>query len=130
MITDPIADFIVRIKNAGDAGKDTVLVPYSRLKESIATVLEKQGFLKSVTKKGKKVNKFLEIGLIYNGNTPKVQGVLRVSHLSKRVYQKARDIRSFRSGFGNIILSTPKGILTDVEARKHNVGGEVLFKIW
>lgn len=130
MITDPISDMIIRIKNGSEAGKESVLLPYSKLKESIAVTLEKEGYLKSVSKKGKKVTKQLEVALAYDNGTPVVRGVERVSKLSKRVYMGAQDIKPFRSGFGSIILSTPKGILTEMSARKENVGGEVLFKIW
>ncbi len=130
MVTDPIGDLIVQIKNASDAHKPSVTLPYSKLRESIAMILQKEGYLKSVAKKGKKVSKFLEVELVYNGYDPKVQGVQRVSKLSRRIYRKAKDIRTFKSGYGNIILSTPKGILTEADAKKANVGGEVLFKIW
>lgn len=130
MVTDPIADLITRIKNASDARKESLVLPYSRLKESIATVLQKEGYVKSVAKKGKKVTKLLEVELYYVNNEPKVQGVERVSRLSKRIYKKAKDLRIFKNGYGNIILSTPRGILTESEAKKANVGGEILFKIW
>lgn len=130
MVTDPISDLIIRIKNAGEAGKESIVFPYSKLTENVAFALEKNGYLKSVSKKGKKINKCLEIELLYIDKRPRVEGVERVSKLSKRIYQKAKDLRLFRSGYGNLVLSTPKGILTDTEAKKQNVGGEVLFKIW
>ncbi len=130
MVIDPISDLLVRIKNASDARKESLVFPYSKLKESIANVLQKEGYIKSVAKKGKKVNKFIEIELLYADNKPRVQGVERVSKLSKRIYAKAGDLRVWKNGYGNIILSTPKGILTEMEAKKANVGGEVLFKIW
>ena len=113
-----------------DAGKSGVSVPYSKMKHSIADVLAREGFVKSVAKKGKKVNKFLEIGLMYEGDAPRVRGVERVSKFSRRVYQKSRDIRPVKSGYGLLVLTTPRGILTDKEAKKENVGGEALFKIW
>lgn len=130
MVTDPISNFIIQLKNASGVGKTSVSVPYSALKEAIAETLKTYGFIKSVEKKGKKVVKTLEIELVYFGNEPRIHGVDRVSKPSRRVYQKASDIRVFKSGFGNTILSTPKGILADEDARKHKVGGEVLFKIW
>lgn len=130
MVTDPIADLIVHIKNASLVRKDSVSVPYSGLKEAIAHVLMKEGYVSSVEKKGKKVAKTLEIGLVYFDGQPRVNGIERVSKSSRRVYQKARDIRVFKSGYGNVIYSTPKGILADHEARTQKVGGEVLFKIW
>lgn len=128
---DTIADMITRIKNAGDVKKTSLVFPYSKIKFEIATLLEKQGFLKSVTKKGKKVTKFIEAELVYEADgSPKVRGVDRVSKLSKRVYQKAKEIRPIKYGTGVVVLTTPKGILTGAQARKEKVGGEVLFKIW
>ncbi len=131
MVNDPIADFIIRIKNANTAGKDTVVVSHSKVKEAIATVLHKEGYLKSVEKKqGKTAVASLEVGLVYEGGKPRIQGVERVSKLSKRMYLGAGDIKPVRNGYGRLILTTPKGVLTDKEARKQKVGGEALFKIW
>jgi small subunit ribosomal protein S8 len=130
MVNDPISDLIIRIKNGSTAGKDTVSVSYSKVKDAIAQVLQKEGFLKSVEKKGKTVTSSLEVGLVYEDTKPKVQGVERVSKLSKRVYVGSADIKPVRNGFGRLIISTPKGILTDAQARKQKVGGEALFKIW
>lgn len=130
MVTDPISDFITRIKNASDAGKATVSIPYSTVKENIAHVLVKGGYVSKVDVAGKKIDKTLELTLVYVGNEPRVNGLDRISKSSRRIYQKSKDIRMFKSGFGNIILSTPKGILLDVDAKKFKVGGEVLFKIW
>ncbi len=128
---DQIADMITRIKNAQDVKKESVIFPYSKIKFEIATLLEKEGFLKSVSKKGKKITKFIEAELVYEADgSPKVQGVARVSKLSKRVYQKAKDLRSVKYGTGLMILTTPKGIMTNRDAKKEKVGGELLFKIW
>ena len=130
MVTDPIADFITRIKNASDARKATVSIPYSALKENIAHTLIKGGYIESVEVKGRQIGKTLEITLTYIGKEPRINGVDRISKPSRRMYQKAKDIRMFKSGFGNIVLSTPKGIFLDIEAKKIKVGGETLFKIW
>ena len=127
---DPIADMIIRMKNASDLKKESVVLPYSKLKLSILDVLLKEGFVKSFGKKGKKIAKFIEVGLIYNDGRAKISGVDRISKSSKRVYQKAKDIRPVKNGFGLLILSTPKGILSGKEARREQVGGEALFKIW
>ena len=121
---------IVRIKNAGAAGNETVLVPYSKLKMSIAELLEKEGYVKSVAKKGKRVAKSIEIALAYEDGEPCVQGAARVSKFSRRVYQKAKEIRPVKNGYGLLVLTTPKGIISDREAKSQNVGGEALFKIW
>ncbi|NDB58071.1 30S ribosomal protein S8 [bacterium] len=130
MVTDPISDFITRIKNASDAGKVSLSIPYSTLKENISHVLVKGGYVDSVNTKGKGIEKTLEITLTYMGNQPRVNGVDRISKTSRRIYQKSKDIRMFKSGFGNFVLSTPRGVLLDVDAKKLKVGGEVLFKIW
>lgn len=127
---DHIADMITRIKNAGDVGKEVISFPYSKIKYEIANLLQKEGYLKSVSKKGKKITKFIEVGLAYDEGASKIHGVERVSKLSKRVYQKKTDIRPVKYGAGLIVLTTPKGVLTGVQARKEGVGGEALFKIW
>ena len=127
---DPIADMIVRIKNASDAEKKSVVFPYSKLKIGILETLMKEGFIKSFGKKGKKVAKFIEAVLVYDEGMPKIQDIERVSKASKRIYYKAKDVKKVKNGFGAMILSTPKGIMTDKMAREANVGGEALFKIW
>lgn len=134
-MTDPIGDMIIRIKNAGRAELETVVMPHSRLKEEIATVLSKAGYLGSVEKKGKRIKKFLEIGLLYGEKVegkrqPRIVDVKRISKPSRRVYEGSKDIRAPRGGWGAAILSTPKGVMLDREAKKQKVGGEVLFKIF
>lgn len=127
---DPIADMIVRLKNASDSKKESVVFPHSKLKLAVLDVLMKNGFVKSFGKKGKKVAKFIEVVLSYDENGPKIGGVERVSKTSKRVYNKSKEIRKVKSGLGILVLSTPMGIMTDKEAKLANVGGEALFKIW
>ncbi len=127
---DAIADLIVRIKNASDAEKSSVTISYSKLKAAILELLEKEGFVKSVTKKGKKIHKSIEVGLVYDEYGPRVKGVERVSKLSKRLYAGVHDLRSVKQGHGILVLTTPKGIMTDAQARKEKVGGEMLFKMW
>lgn len=130
MVTDPIADMLAQIRNAGGARKESLVLPYSRLRFAVASVLLKNGYVKSVSKKGKKVVKSIEIGLLYHGDKPHVNGIERVSKTSCRVYLGAKDIKPVRHGYGLVILSTPKGLLTGAEAKKEKLGGEVLFKIW
>jgi small subunit ribosomal protein S8 len=130
MVTDPISDLIIRIKNAGPVRKETVSLPYSKLKHAIAEVLKNHKFITSVEAKGKGVDATLEIGIAYDGIKPRVNGVERVSKSSLRVYKGSTEISSVRNGFGSLIISTSKGIMTDKEARKAKVGGEALFKIW
>ncbi|NQV87990.1 MAG: 30S ribosomal protein S8 [Parcubacteria group bacterium] len=129
-MNDPIADMITRIKNAGEAEKESLLLPYSKLKLAIAELLQKEGYLKDVTKKGKKITNLIEIGLIYEDGMSRIKGAERVSKFSRRVYHKAKDIKKVKQGFGMLVLTTPKGIMGDKQAKKENVGGEVLFRIW
>ncbi len=130
MITDPVSDLIIQLKNAGEAGKDTVVFPYSKFRLAILETLHKEGYIKTITKKGKKVTKLLEVELLNVEGQSKIKGVQQISKLSKRVYQGTTDIRQVKYGHGAVILSTPKGILSGKDARKEKVGGEVLFKIW
>lgn len=127
---DQIANMINMVKNANRVEREFVTVPYSKLKHTIADALVAEGYLKSASKKMKKGFPTLDLELVYVDGTPKVTGVERVSKSSCRVYKGVKDIRSVRHGFGSMFLSTPKGILTDKQARKEMVGGEVLFKIW
>lgn len=130
MVNDPISDFIIRIKNAGEIGKDLILVPYSEIKYAISEVLHKEGFAKSISKKGKKVKKFIEVGIAYKEGKPRVNGVKRISKPSKRIYKNVADLKPVKQGYGMLVLSTPKGILSGKEAKKEKVGGEALFEIW
>ncbi len=130
MVNDPIADFIIRLKNASAVKQALVLVDFSNLKLAIAEKLARLGFLKSISKKGKKIKKLLEVELIYKNGKPLITGTKRISKLSRRVYLGSKAIRPFRQGYGYLIISTPKGILTGDEARLAKVGGEPLFTIW
>lgn len=130
MVKDQISNLIVSLKNASDAGHPSLISPFSNMKASVLEVLEKEGFVGSVNKKGKKVTKFIEVGLLYENGKPRIQGVKRLSTFSKRNYKGVADIHPVKNGLGLLILSTPKGILTDRQAKKEKVGGEVLFKIW
>lgn len=131
MIIDPISDLITRIKNSSSAGKATALVNHTKFTENVAQVLKKSGYISTVEKK--KTGTFvdgLELGLIYFDKEPRIHDVERISKPSRRIYMKSGDIRTFKSGFGNMFLSTPKGVLVDTDAKKLKVGGEVLFRIW
>ncbi len=130
MVKDSVSNLIIKIKNAGLAGKDAIEVPFSKLSESILALLEREGYIKSFAKKGKKIVKTIDVELAYEDGKSKVEGVERISKLSRRVYANTKQIRPVRSGYGTLVVSTPKGILSDKEAKKQNVGGEVLFKIW
>lgn len=131
MTTDPISDMLIQIKNATMVKKPAVSVPFSNIKMEIAKVLQREGYIKSTVKKGKKVKKVLACDLVYSEKgESKITDVLRVSKLSRRVYIGVKELRPVRQGSGLMVISTPKGIMTDKEAKAANVGGEVLFKIW
>jgi len=129
-MVDPISQIIIHVKNANVAGKATTTLPYSKMKESVLEVLKREGFIKDFTKKGKKVIKTLEVELMYIDGKARIEGVQQISKQSRRTYTKAKEIKSVLNGYGALILTTPNGIMTDREAKKAKVGGEVLFKIW
>ncbi|OHA21524.1 MAG: 30S ribosomal protein S8 [Candidatus Taylorbacteria bacterium RIFCSPHIGHO2_01_FULL_51_15] len=125
---DPISDFLNTLKMASRQGLPTFTFPSSRLIVAIAQALEKKGYVES-SKKAKK-GYHLEITLPTEEMGRKVHAVKRISRLSKRIYKKAHEIYPVRNGSGTAVLSTPKGILIDSEARAAKLGGEVLFEIW
>jgi len=130
-MNDPIGDFIIRIKNAGNVKKESISVPFSKMKLAIAKLLRAKGYLGNITKKSRGNAKYLEIALLYTENgEPVVSDVRRISKPSRRLYESAKNIKRFRRGFGLSVLSTPKGIMADVDAKKNNLGGELLFNIW
>lgn len=130
MVSDRVGDFIIRLKNAGAIGKATVELPYSKYLEAIAKKLAQLGFVAGVST-GKKDEKTLEVALAYDEQgRHKITDVKRVSKPGRRLYVPAREAHGVKSGEGALILSTPKGILSDKEARKVRAGGETLFKIW
>ena len=131
MVGDPVGDFIVRLANATAIKKESVSVPFSAFKMAIAEKLKDAGFLKSIEKKGKKVRKTMDIALKYDeAGRPAIEGVKRISKPGRRMYKSAREVVPVRYGRGALLLSTPKGVLMDKEARKQNIGGEALFEIW
>ncbi len=127
---DSISNMIIIMKNGSLAGKESVLVPYSKMKQAILECLKKEGYVGSVSKKTKKEQPVLEVELIYAEKKPKISEVERISKQSRRVYYGIKDIHTVRSGSGLLVLSTPKGILSGKEARKEQVGGEALFRLW
>lgn len=127
---DSISNMLIMIKNASLAGKSSVSMPFSKLKFAIAECLAKEGYVKEVSKKIRKEHPVLEIELSYADKNPKISGVERISKQSKRVYFGMKDIHTVRGGTGLLVLSTPKGIMSGKNARKEQVGGEALFKVW
>lgn len=126
---DTLANMLVGIKNAGLVRKASIVIPHSKMKESVLELLKKEGYIKTyhVTEG---VKPTVEVVIEYKGKLPRISGVTRVSKNSKRVYKGVKDIAPIKYGHGTAVFSTPKGIMTDKEARKEMVGGEVLFTIW
>jgi small subunit ribosomal protein S8 len=131
MVSDTVGDFIIQLKNAGAVGKAQVSLPYSKLKHAIATKLADAGYVEAVAADGEAVSKKLAVTLKYDaGGRHHINGVKRVSKPGRRLYAGVSEIHPVKFGKGNLILSTPAGILTDEEARAQHVGGEQLFIIW
>lgn len=127
---DSISNMLIVMKNGSLAGKESVFLPYSKLKLAISECLKKEGYVSTIAKKVRQDQPVLEVGLVYNDKTPKITEVERISKQSRRVYFGVKDIHKVRSGSGLLVLSTPKGILSGKEARKEQVGGEALFRLW
>ena len=131
MSTDPIADMLTRIRNANNARKASVDVPWSRQKEQLARVLVEEGYLEGATVVDGKPRNVLRLDLRYDSQRrPIISGIRRVSRPSLRVYVGVDDIPAVRRGLGVNVLSTPKGILADRAARREHVGGEVMCTVW
>ena len=130
-ITDAIADMLTRIRNANSAKHDSVKVPASNMKKAIAQILVDEGYIKSFTVEEDGKQGIMEVQLKYGpGKTQVITGLKRVSKPGLRIYTNCEDMPKVMKGLGIAILSTPKGIMTDKDARKANVGGEVLAFIW
>lgn len=130
-ITDTIADLLTRIRNASTAKHDKVDVPASNMKKAIAQILLDEGYIKSFTVQEDGKQGVIRIVLKYTaGKTPVITGLRRVSKPGLRIYTSCEEMPRVMKGLGTAILSTSKGVMTDKEARKQNVGGEVLAFIW
>ena len=130
-ITDAIADMLTRIRNASSAKHDSVKIPASNMKKAIAQILVDEGYIKSFTVEEDGKQGIMEVQLKYGPNkSPVISGLRRVSKPGLRIYTNCEDMPKVMKGLGIAILSTPKGVMTDKDARKANVGGEVLAFIW
>ncbi|MDR2570784.1 MAG: 30S ribosomal protein S8 [Oscillospiraceae bacterium] len=129
-ITDPIADMLTRIRNAGSAKHTTVDIPASKVKKAIAEILLQEGYIKNYQLVNNGVQGVIKVTLKYNGNEKAIAGLRRVSKPGLRVYAGADELPYVLRGLGVAIVSTSKGILTDKKAREFNVGGEVLAFVW
>ena len=131
MVTDPIADMLTRIRNANQMRYKEVEVPASKIKNEIARILKQEGFISDYKVKKNNVQDILVLNLKYSEKKERViTGLKRISKPGLRVYAKTEEIPSVLSGLGIAIISTSKGMMTDKEARKESLGGEVLAYIW
>jgi small subunit ribosomal protein S8 len=128
---DPISDMLTRIRNALQVKFDAISMPSSSLKVDIARVLKEEGYIKNYKMLDDKKQGVLKVYLKYGENkTPAIEGIKRVSKQSLRLYKKKDDIPITLNGYGVTIMSTSKGVMSDKNARKENVGGEVICKVW
>lgn len=128
-MSDNISDMLTRIRNAGNALLPSVLVPHSKLKASIAEVLYKEGYIAGHKLEGT-VKKSLSIHLKYEGKAPVIEGIKRVSRPGLRVYVSSSDVPRVRGGLGVAIVSTSEGVMSGSQAKRKNLGGEVICYVW
>lgn len=128
-MTDPISDMLTRIRNAHRALLPTVELPHSKLKENIAGILKKEGYISEVSVDGKEVKK-LKLKLKYQGKKGVIEGLRRVSTPGLRRYVGSTEIPRVRGGLGTAIVSTSQGVMSGTQARKNNLGGELLCYVW
>ncbi|MEY4424703.1 MAG: hypothetical protein RJB56_330 [Actinomycetota bacterium] len=130
-MTDPVADFLTRLRNANSAYHESVSLPYSKLKANIAEILKSEGYVASIKVEDAEVGKTLSVELKYGPNRERsIAGIKRVSKPGLRVYAKSTELPRVLGGLGIAILSTSSGLLTDRQAAKKGVGGEVLAYVW
>jgi len=131
-VNDPISDMLTRIRNANRALLPAVEVPYSKIKESMAVILKREGYVAEFTIEPKtpKSHKMIKLKLKYLGKKSVIEGLRRVSTPGLRRYVGATEIPRVRGGLGVAVVSTSEGLLTDTQARKKNIGGELLCYIW
>jgi small subunit ribosomal protein S8 len=131
MMTDPIADMLTRIRNAGQAGHRETVIPSSKLKLALARVLEAEGFLSAVRVEAREGHAVLIAGIRYDAfGKPLIEGLQRISRPGRRVYVNASRIPRVRNGLGIAVLSTSRGVVSDRIARETSLGGEVLCEVW
>ena len=132
-LTDPLGDMLTRIRNGQQAKKDSVLSPASKLRANVLEVLKREGYIRGYSEEvlgTKGQHKGIRIELKYFEGQPAIRHVARVSKPGRRVYSGSKELPVVRNGLGITIVSTPRGVLSDAEAREHNVGGEVLAEVF
>jgi small subunit ribosomal protein S8 len=129
-MTDPLGDMLTRIRNGQQARKDSILTPASKLRANVLDVLQREGYIRGYSEEPVAGQKGLRIELKYFEGQPAIQHLARVSKPGRRVYSGSQELPRIRNGLGMTIVSTPKGVLSDAEARVQNVGGEVLAEVF
>jgi small subunit ribosomal protein S8 len=131
MVRDSVSDLLIRLKNAQAVKKESTIIPYSTFVSEIAKSLESAGYISKIDRKGKRVRRFIEVALVYDAHgRARITGAKRVSRQSRRVYKKAKELYPVKHGTGHEFISTSRGIMTGMDAKKEGLGGEVLFEIW
>ena len=129
-LTDPIADMLTRIRNANLAKHNTVKIPFSKIKESLANILKSEGYINNFEVKEEGTKKDIIVSLKFIDGEAVIKGLKRISKPGRRVYTTVESLPKVLGGLGIAIVSTPNGVITDKECRKHSVGGEVLCYVW
>ena len=129
-LSDPIGDMIARIKNAQDRSHKKVELPSSNFKTKIADILKNEGFIKNFQILGDKKKPILSLELKYHSGNPVISNFERVSKPGRRIFSSADSLPKINNGLGIAIVSTPKGVMTDMDARKKNIGGEIICKVF
>jgi len=127
---DPISDILTQIRNAQAVKKEMVSIPFSNLKYSLAQIIEREGFFGEVKKTAKKTKRKIEIHLKYEEKEPRISNLKVVSKPGQRVYKKHNELYKVKNGYGIAIVSTSRGLMTNKEAKKKKIGGEILCEIW
>ena len=129
-VTDFVADFLTVIRNASMARKEKVTIPASGMTAKIAEILKEEGFVENVKPFSEGTKRFIRIHLKYIRKRPAIQGLKRISKPGRRVYLRRHEIPKIQGGMGTAVISTPNGIMTDIEARDEGLGGEFVCRIW
>ena len=129
-VTDPISDFLTRIRNASKAKKVKVEIPSSKMKAGLAEILKKNGYIYDYKVDEDKKQNVISVLLKYSNGVPAISGLKRISKPGLRIYKKSDELPRVHNGLGTAVISTSKGLLTEKEARRQDTGGEVVCYIW
>jgi len=129
-MTDPISDMLTRIRNAQAVLHKTVVIPFSKFKFSLAEILEKEGLIGKISTQGRKTKKTIKIELKYDNNKPVISSIKRISKQGQRIYIKKDELKPIRQGYGFVIISTSQGLMTNNEANKKGLGGELICEVY